>query len=172
MRLIILGAGGFGHTIKDVAEQSGIYSGVFFLDDAGTGADIIGKWADFASFIDGETVFFPAIGDNVLRCEYLGRLEDAGAKVATIVHSSAYVSPTAVIGVGSTVLPGAIVNTDVSVGKGCIVNIGAIVDHGCVLEDGVHVAPGAIVKGENRITAFSKVESGVVIKTGHFPVGR
>ena len=31
--LYILGAGGFGHVIKDMAEQSGKYTKICFLDD-------------------------------------------------------------------------------------------------------------------------------------------
>ena len=55
-------------------------------------------------------------------------------------------------------------------GNGCIVNIGALVDHDTVLEEGVHLAPGAIVKALNRIPAGSKIESGVVIQNGEFPL--
>ena len=48
--------------------------------------------------------------------------------------------------------------------QACIVNCGAIIDHGCILEKGVHVAPGGIVKAENRIPAYMKVDSGEVIQ--------
>ena len=40
----------------------------------------------------------------------------------------------------------------------------SIIDHGCILEKGVHVAPGGIVKAENRIPAYMKVDSGEVIQ--------
>ena len=62
--------------------------------------------------------------------------------------------------------PHAIVNTDVVIDRGCIINLGAIVDHGCILEEGVHIAPGAIVKGENRIEKYSKIEAGEVVERG------
>ena len=35
MRLVILGAGGYGKTIADLAEQSGQYESIQMLDDAG-----------------------------------------------------------------------------------------------------------------------------------------
>ena len=57
-------------------------------------------------------------------------------------------------------------NTDAVVGKGCIISLGAIVDHGCILEEGVHICPGAIVKGENRIEKWSKIEAGEVVERG------
>lgn len=33
MRLIILGAGGYGKTVADIARQSGKYEQIYFLDD-------------------------------------------------------------------------------------------------------------------------------------------
>ncbi len=164
MKLIILGAGGYGRTIADVAEQSGKYEKVLFLDDNAKGDDILGKISEFKTYIDGDTEFYPAIGNNQKRIEWIHSLEAEDVLVATIIHPSAYISPKAIIGKGVGILPGAIINTDVVVGCGCIINIGTIVDHGTVLEEGVHLAPGAIVKGENKIEAFSKVESGEVIE--------
>lgn len=61
-------------------------------------------------------------------------------------------------------------NTNTEVGLGCIVNCGAIVDHDCVLNDGVHVCLGAIVKAENRVPAFEKVEAGQVIANRTYPL--
>lgn len=65
---------------------------------------------------------------------------------------------------GCVVLPYAIINTECHIAEACIVNCGAIIDHGCILEKGVHVAPGGIVKAENRIPAYMKVDSGEVIQ--------
>ena len=49
---------------------------------------------------------------------------------------------------------------------GCIINLGAILDHGCILEEVVHLAPGAILKGENRIEKYSKIEADEVVERG------
>lgn len=167
MKLVILGAGGYGHTIKDIAEQSGKYSKIIILDDS-MGEGISGALNDYSEYIGDDSEFYPAFGNNEFRCSWLHKLEEAGAKVATVIHESAYISPTVSIGKGVAVLPRAIVNTGVKVGDACIVNIGAIVDHDTVLEQGVHVAPGAIVKGSNVIPFFTKVESGAVIERGKY----
>ena len=116
-------------------------------------------------------MFYPAFGDNKARLDWLRRLAEQGCALLTLVHPTAYVSPTAAIGQGTAVLPHAIVNTGVEVGKGCIVNCGAIVDHGCVIEDGVHLCLGAVVKAENRIAALRKIEAGEVVAARAFPVG-
>lgn len=170
MRLIILGAGGYGQTVADLACQSGRYESVSFLDDNASGADVVGKCGDFAAFADGNTEMYPAFGNNRGRLNWLDRLEAAKIPLPTIVHTSAYVSPSADIGQGCVVLPGAIVNTGCQVERGCIINCGAIVDHGCVLEEGVHICLGAIVKAENRIPMCMKIEAGQVVENCTYPL--
>ena len=159
-RLVILGAGGYSRTVADVAEQLG-YS-IIVLDDTNP----VHPLSSFQSYINPSTYFIPAFGNNAFRLEWVNRIEDSGGQLATLIHPTAYVSPTATIKSGTVILPHAIVNTDVVVGRGCIINLGAIVDHGCILEEGVHIAPGAIVKGENRIEKCSKIEADEVVERG------
>ena len=170
MRLIIFGAGGYGRTVADVARQSGRYTEIAFLDDAATGAHVLGKCGDYARFADGNTQMYPAFGNNEGRIRWLNTLEAAGIPVPTLVHERAYVSPEARLEPGVVVLPFAVVNTECVVKRGCIVNIGALVDHGCVLEEGVHVSPGGIIKAENRIPALTKIESGQMVPNRTYPV--
>ena len=159
-RLVNLGAVGYGRTVKDVAEQLG-YSAIV-LDDT----DPDHPLSTFSSYIDENTSFIPAFGNNAFRLEWINRIEESSGQLATLIHPTAYVSPTTIISPGTVILPHAIVNTDVVVGKGCIINLGAIVDHGCILEEGVHICLGAIVKGENRIEKCSKIEAGEVVERG------
>jgi len=161
MRLVILGAGGYGHTIWDLAQQSNRYEDILFLDDKAEAA--AGKCADYSGFSDGDTEFYPAFGNNEARLHWLDKLCAEGLSVMTLIHPTAYVSPMAEIGVGTVVLPKAIVNTDVKIGRGVIVNCGAIIDHGCVIGDGVHICLGAIVKAENKLPPLMKVEAGQII---------
>lgn len=158
--LIILGSGGYGHTVADVAEQLGY--NILFLDDANPAHPL----SAFSSYIDENTSFIPAFGNNAFRMEWINRIEESGGQLATLIHPTAYVSPTATISHGTVILPHVIVNTDVAIDRGCIINLGAIVDHGCIIEEGVHIAPGAIVKGENRIEKCSKIEAGEVVERG------
>ena len=52
MKLIILGAGGYGQTVADIAEQSGEYEEIHFLDDNSTAKSVIGKCNDFVKHKD------------------------------------------------------------------------------------------------------------------------
>ena len=157
-KLIILGSGGYGRTVYDIAEQLG-YS-ITVLDDA----DEEHPLASFSSYIDDDTEFIPAFGNNEFRLQWINRIEEADGKLATLLHPSAYVSPKAQVSAGCVILPGAIVNTGSKVGKGCIINLGVTVDHDVVIEDGVHLCLRCIVKGENRIPRCEKIEAGEIIE--------
>lgn len=157
-KLIILGSGGYGRTVYDIAEQLG-YS-VTVLDDS----DQEHPLASFSHYIEDDTEFIPAFGNNEFRLQWINRIEEAGGELATLIHPTAYVSPKAQVSIGCVILPGAIVNTGSKVGKGCIINLGATVDHDVVIEDGVHLCLRCIVKGENRISCCEKIEAGEIIE--------
>jgi UDP-N-acetylbacillosamine N-acetyltransferase len=169
-KLLILGAGGYGKTIADVAAQLDMYDQIRFLDDQRTGENILGSCGQFLQFCDENTHVYPAFGGGSIRMKWLKTLMEAGVTVPTLVHPRAYVSPTAKLGIGTMVLPMAVVNTGVSVGNGCIINIGTLIDHDTVVEDGVHLAPGAIVKAENRIPSGMKIGSGEIIENRQYPL--
>ena len=157
-RLVILGSGGYGRTVYDVAEQLG-YS-ITVLD----GSDRERPLDSFSYYISDDTQFIPAFGNNEFRLEWLERIEEAGGKPTTLIHPSAYVSPKAYISEGCVILPGAIINTGTRIGKGCIINLGATVDHDVIIEDGVHLCIRCIIKGENRISRCEKIEAGEIIE--------
>lgn len=167
MRLIILGSGGHGQTVADVARQTREYNEILFLDDNAEG--VSGKCRDYLLYKREDTVMYPAFGNNNLRIEWENKFCADGITLAKIIHPLAYVSSTAQIEKGCVVFPFAIINTDVYVQKGSIVDCGAIVDHGCIIEEGVHVCPGAIIKAENKIPKLTKIESGEVIPIRYYP---
>lgn len=168
MKLIILGAGGHGKVVADIAQQINKYEEIFFLDDLSQGNNIIGKCEEYTKFKDEDVEMYPAFGNNRTRIEWEEKLENYGIKIAKIVHPLAYISPLAKIEDGCVVMPYAIINTNVKLSKGCIVNCGSIVDHDCILNKGCHLAPGAIVKGENILPEYMKVDSGEVISLGMY----
>lgn len=170
MKLIILGAGGYGQTVADLAQQCGQYASVVFLDDSAVGDQVVGTCGEFIHFKGADVQMYPAFGDQQARLCWLNRLAQADINSPVIIHPTAYVSPTATVEAGAVILPRAVVNTSCTVKRGCIVNCGAIVDHGCVLEEGVHVCLGAIVKAENRIPQGMKIEAGQVVENRAYPL--
>ena len=167
-RLVILGFGGYGKTIEDVVLSAKLHDEVIFLDDGAKDKRVSGVCDEFFRYIDTETDFYPAFGNNMLRIEWINRLLNAGAFVATIIHPKAYVSRNATVEVGCAVLPNATVNTTAIVRKGCIINFGAVVDHDVVIGSGCHLCLNSVVKAYNIIPPGSKIEAGKVILNNTF----
>ena len=69
MRLIILGMGGYGRTIADVAEQTGMYEEIIFLDDQADQA--MDTCASYWKYADRDVQMYPAFGNNKLRTEWV-----------------------------------------------------------------------------------------------------
>lgn len=94
----------------------------------------------------------------------------ADADWATIVHATAFVSPSARFGPGSFVGAGAVVQAGVLAGRHVIINTGAIVEHDVVLGDFSHVGPAAAIGGGTRIGSGVFVGLGARVRD-HISVG-
>ncbi len=80
-KLVILGAGGYANTVKDVSEQLG-YDVIAMLDD---------RFADrtldsFTKYIADDTEFIPAFGNNEFRLSWCDKITRADGRLATVVH--------------------------------------------------------------------------------------
>ena len=151
--LIIVGAGEFGHVVKELAESLG-YDKIGFLDD--NSPEAIGKVADFETFVGEYEEFVVSIGNPAVRERLYVELSGAFA-AATLVSPRAYVSPSAVLGSGCIVEPMAVVNTGATVGVACIINAGAVVNHNAVVEDFCQVDCGAVVGARECVKKGTKV---------------
>ena len=169
-RLVLLGAGGFAKTLADMVAQTRAYNEVIFLDDNPSAQNARGVCADYVKFKSADTDMYPAFGNNETRLKWLDILARENIPVASFIHPTAYVSPTAKLGPATVVLPRAVVNTNCRLERGCIVNCAAVLDHDCVLEEGVHLCIGALVKAGNRLPAKLKVEAGEVILNRAYPL--
>jgi len=169
-RLLIIGAGGNGRVISDMAEQSGDWSMIAFLDDSVDAHDypwgIVGSCSDFAEHAAIFTHAVVAFGDNTLRSKWLERIAQTSLQMPTIIADSAQVSPRAKLGPGTVVMPQAAVNIGSDIGTGCIINTGASVDHDCRLGSCVHMAPGAHVGGHVTIGERSWIGIGSSVRNG------
>lgn len=168
-RLLILGAGGHAKVVAETAMTVGLWDDIAFLDDryptlsAVLNLPVIGCFSDASAFRESFSYAVVAIGHNDSRIGWLRQMEGAGYALPTLVHSKAYVSPYAVLGVGTVVFAQAAVNADATLGRGVIVNTGATVDHDCFIGDGVHVCPGAHLAGEVRVGAHSCIGIGAIV---------
>lgn len=158
--LLIIGAGGHGRVVAEIAQDCG-YKKIAFLDD--NSKDAIGKINEMQKFVSLYKEAFVAIGNNKVRGEILTQLKETGYEMPVLIHPTAYISKSAIIKPGTVVEPKAIVNTNAAIEEGCIISVGAIVDHDTQLEKYVHVNAGAIVKAGAIIEAYRKLEAGEVV---------
>lgn len=171
--LLVFGAGGHGKVVADVARSAG-HEVIAFVDDEenrdnSTLAGIpVFSWEhlrarrrDFA-----RAVIALGVGDNASRQRCLQRLSAEGFEIATVVHPSAVIAPSARLGPGIVVMPLVAVNPDAVVGSGTILNTGCVVEHDCVLGDHVHLSPNATLGGGVRVGDRTHVGLGAVALPG------
>ena len=168
-KLIILGAGGQGRVVADVAAQTGRYTQIGFLDDNAELGDgrlpypLLGGFSDFEKWI-GRAEFTVAVGDNLIREAVQTRLTDAGASMATLIHPRAFVASRVTLGEGTVLMAGAVVNVDAVIGRGVIVNTCASVDHDGRIGDFCHVGVGAHLAGSVRMGDRSMIGVGAAVR--------
>jgi len=161
----ILGAGGHGQVVADIATVTGEWDTIQFYDDRpnlvldSVPWLLVGGFEQMVSDLDKLTGVIVAIGCNRTRLELICKLEAAGAHLPTLVHPSAIVSHHVTLGAGSVCCAGVIVNIASRVGRGCILNSGAVIEHHCQLGEGVHICPG--VKLGGGVTAGDRTMVGI-----------
>ena len=159
-KLLILGAGGHGYVVKEIAESCGYETA--FLDDNNPIA--IGSIRDLEQICPEFDECFVAIGNASIRAKLLNRLEQLHGKTPVLIHPTAYVSPSATIGAGTVVAPHATVHTNVIIGKGCIISINAVIDHDVKIGDYCHINSGAICMAGTDLDNMGKLDAGEILK--------
>ncbi len=160
-RLLIIGAGGHGQVVKEIAETH--YETIDFLDDNALNAvGEISEMAYYAPHYDGVIV---GIGNNIMRRNVTEQLEKVeGINIITLIHPTAFISCSASIGKGVVVEPNAIINANSRIGEGCIISVGAIVDHDSCVGSFSHINAGAICMAGSNIEPLSKINAGEIVK--------
>lgn len=110
------------------------------------------------------------IGSAVLRRKLVARYSAAGARWATVVHRTAWVSPTATLVPGAVVFANAAVQTGATLGAHAAVNTGAIIEHDVTVGDFTLIAPGVAVGGGTVIGPDAYLGLGCRIRD-HLQIG-
>lgn len=160
--LLIYGASSHGLVIAEAAQAEGWHvSG--FIDDQPADICKLGQWSiltpDQVGAIEGVNLIV-AIGDNMARRRIFSNCEDAGWNLINVIHPTAWVSPSAVIGRGVYIGPMAVVNAMARLDDGVIVNSGAIVEHHCHLHRFCHLCPSSAIAGHVTVGELTWVGTG------------
>lgn len=105
-----------------------------------------------------------AIGNNLIRKKISSRFCDYN--FFSSIHKSAFVSPSATVGLGTVVMVNAIINSDAKIGNHVIINTAALIEHDCIIEDFVHISPKVLLSGNVSIGLGSHLGSGVIVIPG------
>lgn len=165
MKLIIIGAGGHGKVVAEIALKNN-YSIIGFIDDnpdikSVGNYKVLGDWNSKEQYKD--CFFFVAIGNNTIRKNKLEELIKEGYQITTLIDPSSIVSSSVKLGVGSVVMANATVNVDSTFGRGCIINTASSIDHDCTVNDYVHICPGVHIAGSVVICSNTWVGIGTSI---------
>lgn len=166
--LLILGAGGYGSVVKEIAAETGSFSEIAFLDDSfgeengRCSVKLIGKLADCAMFSDKYSYAIVAIGNPRVRREWTMKLRESGFKIPAIVSPDAYVSPTAEIREGAVVEPKAAVMANAVIDTCSLISAGAVVNHNSFVSEFCHVDCCAVIMTAAIVPADTLVPSGEV----------
>ncbi len=169
-KIIIVGTGGHASVIADAIRAQTEFEIAAVCDDSASRIGAEFEQLTVTSFSDVDPRDVPwaivAIGDNHARRTKAAEVQNLGFRLATIVHPSATVSPSATLGSGSVVFAGAVVNARAVLGDNVIVNTGASIDHHANVEDDVHVAPGARLAGDVTINRGAFIGMGACVLPG------
>lgn len=170
--LYIYGASGHGKVVADIALACGLHV-QGFIDDAKSslgraalGIPVLGGFEWLTSREQFKFCVVLGIGDNLARRRVAERCKRHDIPLITLIHPSAVISPSAILGNGTVVMARVVVNPDAVVGAGVILNTGAIVEHDCKVGNSAHLSPGSAMGGASSLGENSWLGMGAAIIQG------
>lgn len=165
-KLIIVGAGGFGRVVSELARLE--YDCIFVDDGVEKGVDIcdipvVGKISDIKVLRNDYDKLIVAIGNNKLREQIYIDAQELGYTFQSLVHTSAYISSYAKIGWGCVILQNAVVQNGASVGNGVLLNPGVEVHHDSYVDDFSLIYTNSVVRTYSHVGKRVRIGSNVTI---------
>ena len=146
--LLVLGARDFSFEIAELAEETGEFEVVGFvenLDPARRGEVFEGHpvhWIDDLGGLADTHLAVCGLG-TTKRSAFVTQAAANGLRFATVVHPTAWVPASATLGEGTVVSAGAVVGAKATLGRHVLLNRGVLVGHHAVIGDYVSVMPGS-----------------------------
>ena len=153
--IVLIGASGLAREVAAAVDAAGTHEIVGVLDDnnelLGTecaGVPVIGS-IESASDL-GDVQFLICAGAGAARRRIASRLRASGigsARYATVVHPTAILPPSCLIGAGTVLLAYVTLTADVTVGEHVVVMPQVVLTHDALLFDFVTLCAGVVVGG-------------------------
>jgi sugar O-acyltransferase (sialic acid O-acetyltransferase NeuD family) len=173
-RLVIVGAGDHGRVVLEllraVGEQPDGFVEPSHAEGIGQrtvdGVAVVGDLDDCTDWLEPDTRFVAALGDNRARQAAYRRATDLGMAPVVAVHPTARLLTGAVVEPGAMVCAGAVVGVAARVEANAIVNTAASVDHDNRIGQHATVAPGAHLAGRVSLGEGAFVGIGSAVREG------
>lgn len=162
--LLILGAGGLGQAVAEIAKMNGHFARYAFLDDKMDGDPVLDALDHLSQYTADFTHCMAAFGNNSLRAFYTAKIKELGFQLPVIVHPSAVISPMAQVAPGTIVRENAVISHGATVEEGCLLNMGCLIDHNCQIGAFSHIPMGAVVRNAVHIPPQSNFKPQEVIE--------
>jgi sugar O-acyltransferase (sialic acid O-acetyltransferase NeuD family) len=177
-RVIIIGVGGYSANLVDMMRDANAAAGQElwrpggFLDDDPKrhntkyyGLPVLGALDEASRFAD--AFFINAIGSTksaALKAKLIERVGVSSDRFVTLIHSSAYVSPSAKIGPGSAITQNCVVMANVTIGMHVKILPMATISYGCNIGDYTTIASGAVLAADVKIGCSAYVGTNSAIR--------
>lgn len=172
--LALIGGGGHCRSVIDAALSAGLTVSHIVVTPEELGKPVIGSLKGNATDADipalaADHDFIITLG-GIIDLAPRRRLHElvtrAGGRFATVIASTAWVSPFATVGAGTVVLHHATVCAGATLGESVIVNTSASIDHNASVDSFSHISTGARVNGGATVGERCTVGSNAVILQG------
>lgn len=169
-KLAIIGAGGHGKVVGEIALLND-YDNIVFFDDRDSEIKnfpfkIIGNIEFLKKNFKEYSFFFVAIGDNDIRYKIISWLKKEKKNIINLIHPKSIVSQLSTIKAGTCVMANAVINPGTLINEGVIINTSASIDHDCLIEDYVHISPNCSLSGNVKVGKFTHLGTGTSVHPG------
>lgn len=161
--LLILGARGFGREVFNLAMQCNGYQTEFqikgFLDDKKDALDAFNSYPPIVDsvenyIVEDDDVFVCGLGDVLQKKKYIQMILDKAGRFISLIHPTALINFTAILGKGCLVFPFAQVGSTAVVGDYVLIQSYAGVSHDVQIGDYTRIdvqvlCVGGVVVGNN-----------------------
>lgn len=165
-KLLLVGAGGFGRVVLELARQS---FNCAFVDDGIEidtmicGVPVIGHTENLQELFAEYKNLVIAIGNNTVRERIYDVAKRIGYNFPNLISPSAYISPYAKLGWGCVVLNNAVVQNGSSVGNGVLLNPGVEIHHDCSVGDYDLIYTNSVIRTYAKVGKCVRIGSNVII---------
>ena len=165
-KLLLVGAGGFGRVVSELARQT--YDCAFVDDGVDIGTvicdiPVIGHTENLLELFAEYKNLVIVIGNNVVRERIYDLAKDIGYSFPNLISPSVYISPYAKLGWGCVILNNAVVQNGSIVGNAVLINPGVEIHHDSSVGDYDLIYTNSVIRTYAKVGKSVRIGSNVTV---------